>query len=192
MKQMITTNGPTTSAADTPQPAPMLTPDTVIEQVRTLRSQLPAVAALTSRERKNLRISRTNAEPIVQASLNVIGVSDNVSAALGQPIDAVRALQQDAILWKAAEEEVQNLLAGIAGANAIRRRKLAQLGAKAYVIGTQLANDPENEVLVSHVEEIRRMKRIARRKKAAPPTPGQPSPTPSTPAPSAPSVETKQ
>ena len=191
---IINTNSPTTStsAAETPQPAPALTPDTVIAQVRTLRSQLPAVTALTSKERRALRVSRTNSEPIVQASINVIGVSDNVSAALGQPIDSVRTLQQDAIVWKAAEEEVRNLLAGIAGANAIRRQKLAQLGAKAYAIGTQLASDPENEVLVPHVEEIKRMKRIARRKKPASTTPNQPSPSPSTPAPSAPHVEMKQ
>src|SRR5437588_3009327 len=191
----INTNSPTTttSAADTPQPAPALTPDAAIAQVRALRSQRPALTALTSKERRALRVDRrANAEPIVQASLNVIGVSGNVAAALGQPIDTVRALQQDAIVWKAAEEEVRNLLAGIAGANAIRRQKLAQLGAKAYAIGTQLAGDPENEVLVSHVEEIKRMKRIARRKKPASTTPGQPSPSPSTPATSAPHVETKQ
>ena len=130
---IINTNSPTTttSAADTPQPAPALTPDAAIAQVRALRSQLPALTALTSKERRALRVDRrANAEPIVQASLNVIGVSGNVAAALGQPIDTVRALQQDAIVWKAAEEEVRNLLAGIAGANAIRRQKLAQLGAK--------------------------------------------------------------
>lgn len=193
---IINTNGPTTttSAAETPQPAPTLTPDAAIAQVRALRSQLPEVTALTSKERKALRARRSNSEPIVQASLNVIGVSDNVSAALGQPIDTVRALQQEAIIWKAAEEEVRNLLAGIAGANAIRRQKLAQLGAKAYAIGTQLAGDPENEVLVPHVEEIKRMKRIARRKKTASTTPNQPSPSPSpsTPAPGAPHVETTQ
>ncbi|HEY2324759.1 MAG TPA: hypothetical protein VGJ82_18010 [Thermoanaerobaculia bacterium] len=189
---VINTNGPTTSAAETPQPAPSLTPEATIEQIRTLRSQLPAATALTSKERRALRVSRANSEPIVQASLNVIGVSDNVSAALGQPIDTVRALQQEAIIWKAAEDEVRNLLAGIAGANAIRRQKLAQLGAKAYAIGTQLAGDPENEVLVPHVEEIKRLKRIARRKKTASATPNQPSPSPSTPAPGAPHVETKQ
>ena len=42
---------------------------------------------------------------------------------------------------------------------------LALLGIHAYAIATQAARVPENEVLVSHVEEIRRMKRIARRKK---------------------------
>ena len=190
---VLNTNSPTTTTAETPQPAPPLAATTVIEQVRSLRTQLPAATALTSKQRRAIRIDAANSEPIVQASLNVIGVSENVSAALGQPMDSVRDLQQDAILWKAAEEEVRNLLAGIAGANAMRRQKLAQLGTKAYIIGSQLAREPENEVLVPHVEEIKRMKRLARRKKTAAETP-QPSPSPSTPAPapSAPHVETNQ
>jgi hypothetical protein len=188
MTAIITNNGPTTSpAAETPQPATPLAPTTVIEQVRGLRAQLPAVVALTSKQRKAIRMSAADAEPIVQASLNVIGVSGNVSAALGQPIEAVRDLQQDAVLWRAAEEEVRNFLAGIARANAIRRQKLAQLGSKAYIIGSQLAREPENEVLVSHVEEIKRMKRQARRPKKAADTP-QPSPSPSTPVPNTPAA----
>ena len=190
---VLNTNSPTTSpAAETPQPATSLAPTTVIDQVRGLRAQLPAATALTAKQRKLLRLGAANSEPIVQASLNVNGVSENVSAALGQPIDAVRDLQQEAILWKAAEEEVRNLLAGIAGANAIRRQKLAQLGTKAYIIGSQLAREPENEVLVPHVEEIKRLKRIARRAKTPPATPDHPSPSPSTPAPSAPHAESNQ
>src|ERR1044071_7281690 len=101
-----TTSPTTTSAAETPQPATSLAPPTVIDQVRSLRSQLPAATALTSKQRRAIRTGGASSEEIVQASLNVIGVSGNVSAALGQPIDAVRDLQQDAILWKAAEEEV--------------------------------------------------------------------------------------
>jgi len=188
MKQ-INSNSPTSSTAETPQPATSLAATTVIDQIRSLRAQLPAVAALTVKQRRAIRTDGANSEAIVQASLNVIGVSENVSAALGQPIDNVRDLQQDAILWKAAEEQVRNFLAGIAGANALRRQKLAQLGSKAYVIGSQLAREPENEVLVPHVEEIRRMKRLARRKKTAAETP---QPSPSTPVPSAPTVESKQ
>jgi hypothetical protein len=190
----INTNSPTTTTptAETPQPATPLAAETVIEQLRSIREQLPAVTALTVKQRRVMRAGVANSEPIVQASLNVIGVSENVSAALGQPIETVRALQQEAIVWKAAEEEVRNVLAGIAGANAIRRVKLAQLGSKAYIIGTQLAREPENEVLVPHVEEIKRLKRLARRKKSAAETPDQPSPSPSAPAPSAPHVEAKQ
>jgi hypothetical protein len=190
MKNFIINNSSTTTspAADTPQQATPLTPDAAIAQIRSLRAQLPEVGTLTPKQRLALRNSSQTSEPIVQSSLNVIGVSDVVSAAIGQPLDAVRALQQDAIVWKAVEEEARNLVAGIAGANVLRRQKLAEIGQQAYNVGSQMAKVPENEVLVSHVEEIKRLKRIARRpKKSATPVPQQPSPTPTTPVPSTPS-----
>jgi hypothetical protein len=50
---------------------------------------------------------------------------------------------------------------------------------QAYAIGTQLAKDPDKAVLVQHVEEVKRLKGVSRRKKAkqAPPTP---APAPAT------------
>jgi hypothetical protein len=179
--QIINSSTNPNAAADTPQPQTPLSPDVAIEQIRSMRAQLPEVATLTSKQRKALRNSSQTAEPIVQASLNVIGVSDVVAAAMGQPLDVVRALQQEAILWKSVEEEARNFVTGLAGANLLRRQKLAVLAAQAYGIGAQVAKVPENEVLVSHVEEIKRMKRVARRKKSATPAPQPPSPTPSTP-----------
>ena len=180
------------AAADTPQPQTPLTPEAAIAQIRAMRAQLPEVGTLTVKQRAALRNSSQSSEPIVQSSLNVIDVSNVVEAALGQPIDNVRALQNEAILWKAVEEEARNFVTGLAGANAVRRHKLATIGAQAYAIGSQVAKVPENEVLVSHVEEIKRLKRIARRRKSAKPNPQQPSPAPSTPAPGAPSTVASQ
>ena len=190
--QTIISSTTPNAAADTPQPQTALTPEAAIEQIRTMRAHLPEVATLTVKQRAKLRNSSQTSEPIVQASLNVIGVSDVVQSAIGQPLDNVRALQQEAILWKAVEEEARNLVTGIAGANAMRRHTLATIGAQAYAIGSQVAKVPENEVLVSHVEEIKRLKRIARRRKPATPAPQQPSPAPSTPAPGAPSTGASQ
>jgi|ERR1051326_3597177 hypothetical protein len=98
-----------------------VSPDAAIEQIRALRATLPEVATLTPKQRKMLRNSSQTAAPIVQSSLNVIGVSNVVSTAVGVPIEKVRALQQQAILWRAVEEEARNLVAGLAGANALRR-----------------------------------------------------------------------
>lgn len=182
MKNFILNNSSTTPdvAADAPQTA-MVAADAAIEQIRTLRAQLPDVTTLPAKQRKGLRNRSETSEPIVQASLNVIGVSDVVSSAIGLPIENVRTLQQEAIVWKAVEEEARNLIAGLAGANALRRQKLAELGLHAYAIASQVARVPENEVLVSHVEEIKRMKKIARRsRKAATPTPQETTPSPST------------
>jgi len=194
MKNYILNNSSTNpnAAADTPQPQTALTPDAAIAQIKAMRAQLPQVGTLTPQERAKLRNSSQTSQPIVESSLNVIGVSDVVQAALGQPLDTVRALQQDAILWKAVEEEARNLVTGLAGANAMRRHTLATIGAQAYAIGSQVAKVPENEVLISHVEDIRRMKRIARRRKPATPAPQQPSPTPSTTTPGTPSTVASQ
>jgi hypothetical protein len=165
-------------AADTPQPATRLAPEAVIEQLRALRAQIPEVTPLTPKQRNASRNKATTAEPIVQASITVIGVSENVAHALGSPIDNARAMQVEAIRWKAVEEELRGFLSGIAGANFIRQQKLALLGAQAYSISAQLARTPENLVLVPHVQEIKRLKRLARRKKKPAEAPEAPSPAP--------------
>jgi hypothetical protein len=38
---------------------------------------------------------------------------------------------------------------------------------QAYTIGSQLAKDPANAVLVPHVEEVKRLKGVLRRKRTA-------------------------
>jgi len=106
-------------------------------------------------------------QSILQASINVIGALDNVSQAVGQPADEVRSLQSEANRWTAVEDELRTMLNGVSSANLIRRLRIDVLAAQAYAIGTQLARDPANAILVPHVEEIKRLKRFSRRKKAA-------------------------
>jgi hypothetical protein len=174
---------PNTPAADTPQPAVKLTPEAVIEQLRTMRSQIEEVAPLTKAQRKVLK-QRLRDQPteIVAASINVIGVLDNVSQAIGQPLEEVRQVMEEAARWDAAAGEARAFVNGIEGANLVRRQQLAILGRQAYSIGTQLALDPANAVLVPHVEEVKQLKSVIRRKKTRK-TPETPAPTPSTPSP---------
>jgi hypothetical protein len=108
-----------------------------------------------------------------------------VSQAIGQPLDEVRQVQTDAIRWEAVIEEARSFLNGMEGANLVRRQRLALIGTQAYTIGTQLAKDPANKVLLPHVEEVKRLKSVSRRKKATQ-APQTPTPTPPTPAPTAP------
>jgi hypothetical protein len=160
-----------------------LTPEAVIAQLRVLSSQIDEVAPLSTAQRTQVK-QRLRRQPatIVEAAINVIGVIDNVSQAIGQPLDEVRQLQDDAIRWEAAAEEARGFLRGIEGANLNRRQRLALIAGQAYAIGSQLAKDPGKAVLLSHVEEVKRLKGVSRRKKAtqAPQTPSPaPAPTPS-------------
>ncbi|HEX3570953.1 MAG TPA: hypothetical protein VHU44_09025 [Acidobacteriaceae bacterium] len=193
MKNMALNNSSTTPnpAADAPQPATNLTPEVVIEQLRAMREQMPDLAPITTKQRDVLRRLGRTSEAVLQASLNVIGASDNVSSAVGQPIEDVRGLQDESNRWTAVEDDLRTLLNAVSGANLVRRQRLALLAGQAYTIGAQLARDPAHAVLVPHVREIKRLKKIARRKKPAadvpPPETPAPAPQAPSPAPQAPS-----
>src|SRR6185436_3274006 len=108
------------------------------------------------------------------------GAFDKVSQAVAQPADAVRRLYDEANRWTAVEDELRTMLSGIAGANLVRRDRLALIAVQAYKVGTELARDPANALLLPHVQEIKRLRRIARRKKTADAPPSPPAPAPET------------
>jgi len=170
------------ATADLPQPAPTLAPEAVVDQLRATRAQIGEVAPLTPAQRKALRQQIRTSNPIVQASINVIGALDIVAQAVGQPADDVRLLCDEANRWTAVEDELRTMLNGVAGANLIRHQRIAIVARRAYNIGSQLARDPANAVLVPHVLEIKRLKSFARRKKAAPAPKSSQSPASGTPA----------
>jgi len=175
----------TTPVSSTPDPA-KLTPEAVIAQLRTIQSQIDDVAPLSKQQSKLLKQRvRRQPKPIVEASINVIGVLDNVSQAIGQPLDEVRQMQDDSLRWDAVADEARAFLKNIEGANLIRHQRLALIGMQAYQIGTQLAKDPDKAVLVAHVEEVKRLKGVSRRKKTKQ-APQTPSPAPASPAPASP------
>jgi hypothetical protein len=170
-----------TPGASNPNPA-KLAPEAVIAQLRTIRSQIDAVEPLSKEQRRLVKQRlRTVAKPVVEASINVIGVLDNVSQAIGQPLDEVRQLQNESLRWEAVADEARAFLRGVEGVTLIRRQRLALIAAQAYTIGAQLAKDPAKSVLLPHVEEVKRLKGASRRRKAAR-APQPPAPDPSTPA----------
>jgi hypothetical protein len=173
---------PNTPGTPSPDPA-RLTPDAAIAQLRTMSSQIEDIAPLSKEQRKLVRQRlRRQTKPVVEASINVLGVLDNVSQAIGQPLDEVRQLQDDSLRWDAVAEEARAFLKGIEGANLNRRQRLALIGTQAYTIGSQLAKDPANAVLVPHVEEVKRLKAASRRKKTTK-APQTPAPAPASPTP---------
>ena len=177
---------PTTTPGNPSMDPSKLSPEAVIDQLRAMRSQIGDVTPLTAEQRALLKQRlRVQKPPIVEASINVMGVIENVSQAIGQPLDDVRLMQTEAIRWEAAADAARAFLQGLESANLVRRQRLALIGTQAYQIGTQLAKDPANAVLVPHVEEVKRLKSANRRKKAAPApqTPDTPAPVPATPAP---------
>lgn len=169
------------------EPAIKLDPEALVEQLRSLRSQMEEVTPLTPAQKRSLRGQmRRQSDAIVASSINMIGALDNVALAIGQKPDDVRQLQLEWNRWTAVADELRALLNGVEGANLVRRQQLALISAQAYSIGAQLARDPAHAVLVPHVQEVKRLKRFSNRKKAAedPKSPAPkpvPAPVPGTP-----------
>jgi hypothetical protein len=147
-----------------------------------MRSQIDQVEALSDKERRQMKQRlRNQTAPVVEASINVLGVLGNVTEAIGQPLDEVRQVQDEALRWDAAIGEARAFLKVIEGTNLVRRQRLALIGSQAYTIGTQLAKNPANAVLMlPTVEEVKKLKSISRRKK---PTQAPQPPAASAPAP---------
>jgi len=157
-------------AADTPQQTPEVTPEGILQQLRAVSAQIPEVGPLTSQQREVLRKLGHTAKngEIVQTSISMIGAEDLVSQAVGQSVDETRAMIDESGRWEQVEDELRVMLNGISSANLIRRQKIAVVAERAFGVGSQLARDPEHAVLVPHVQEIKRLKKLARRKKPAP------------------------
>jgi DNA primase len=167
------------AAADTPQP-PMLAPDQAVEQLQALLAQVPVEQSLTSQERKALRRSLRLSDTVVQASFSVIDASDTLSNSVAKP-DEARQLVGDSNLWTTFENELRGALQRVADANIVRRQRARLIASQAYAMGQQLARNPENAGLKPHVQEVKRLRSIARRKKTATPAPQTPAPSPDAP-----------
>ncbi|HEX7152697.1 MAG TPA: hypothetical protein VF618_14500, partial [Thermoanaerobaculia bacterium] len=159
---------PNTVSVVDPQPAVMLDPETLVEQIRLLRAQMEEVTPLTPAQKRALRSqARKQSDAMLASAVNVIGALDNVALALGQQPGEVRQLQTDWNRWAAVSGELRALLDGVDGANLVRRQRLALIAAQAVSIGRQLVRDPANAVLVPHIQEVKRLKSFSNRKKPA-------------------------
>ena len=157
------------AAVENPPAATTLSPEAVVGQLRTLSTQIGEVTPLTTAQRKALRGRSKTSNDVLQASINAVDASDALEQAVGLPAADFRALFEEANRWTAVEDELRLLLNGIAGANLVRRQRVALVSGRAYLVSAQLARDPAHAVLVPQVQEIKRLKRLARHKKAQTP-----------------------
>jgi hypothetical protein len=171
---------PNQAAVNEPQPLPMLTPEEAVEQIRALRARIPDVMPLTVEQRRQLRNRAKMPEPVIQASINAIGISDVIAQGVGVDDAAARQMVEEANRWTALEDELRITLNGVAGGNLSRRQQIRLLASRAYGFGRQVVRVPENEALASHLDEIRRVRKLTSRRKRTQ-TPETPSPAPATP-----------
>src|SRR5437763_6337159 len=103
-----TLNPPTVPTADTPQPPVKLTPENILDQLRTMRSQMDEVTPLDNTQRQQLKQrTRRQSANVVELSIGVISKSGTVAQAVGQPTDEVMQLQTDVGRWALVSAELR-------------------------------------------------------------------------------------
>src|SRR5258708_16608055 len=101
--------------ADTPQPVTTttpLTPEALVDVLRIVRTQISELTPLTAAQRRALRSRTRTTNPVLQASINVLGVLDTIAQAVGTPPARARQRYHQANQVAAAEADLRTPLHG--------------------------------------------------------------------------------
>lgn len=155
-----------------------VTPAEAIAIVRALRDRIANWTPLPKAEAKRLLSAATLDKEFVAVAVSAIGTSDKVSTVLGTSKEALQQLTAGSAEWRQVEDEIRSLLLGVVGANLVRNHEIGLTALQAYSISKQLVRKEENNELLAHVNQLRRMLKAGRRKgKGGSPSPASPSQT---------------
>lgn len=144
-----------------------LTPEELTARLRELREQFDEMKALSFAQRRDLRNKTKTSEPAIHASISAVGTSDKVAHAVGRSADDVREIISATTRWTAVEGELRAFLNVVSSANLVRRYELALISTQAYSITRQLVRNPENAALVPIFTEMKRLRKLERRRRPA-------------------------
>jgi len=166
--------GNTNNAAAGAQEAPAVTPDSIVEQLRNIRQQIPEYTQLSIPDAKAIRrVGHMNSD-FVNAAINAVGASEIVQNAVGHTHVDLREENDEAGRWTAVEDELRAMLKGVVAANLIRRHRVGLAALQAYSISRQLVRQKEHADLLPHVQGMKRLSKFGRRRPSVqpPPVPG--------------------
>jgi hypothetical protein len=184
MQYMMNHIQPPTAGADpTPAPDPtttMLAPDEAVQMLRAIRARIPIPDASRL---AHVKFSSGNADPqFVTASINAIGAVDAVQSAVGRSDEDVRQEVDTAARWTAFTDELRTMLAAAVQADGVRRKSVNLAALQTYNICKQLARDKTRAPQVTaHLQEMKRLNKLGRKKASSTPPPSEPTPAPQSP-----------
>jgi len=156
------------------QELPGVTPDSIIEQLRAIRVQIPEYTQLPIPDAKAIRrVAHMNAD-FLDAAINVVGASEIVQTAVGHTHVDLREENDQAGRWTAVEDELRAMLKGVVAANLIRRHRVGLAALQAYSISRQLIRQKQHADLLPHVQGMKRLAKFGRKRKGVQPSPAPP------------------
>ncbi len=152
------------NAVTTATDVPGISPDAMVEQLRALRAQIPEYVQLKVSDARAIRTVASLNPEFAQAAINGVGASPRVEATVGQNAEQLQQMADTAARWTAVEDELKAMLKGVSSANLTRRHRLGQAVLLTYAVSKKLVLVPEHADLIPHLENMRRLNRMGRRK----------------------------
>ena len=172
------------ATAGTPAQNTAVTPESVIESLRELRTQIPNYVQLPLPIAATMRsVSALNTE-FTQAAISAVSASEIVRTTVGQTADQMQADVDAIARWSLVREELKATLDGVTSAILTMKHTLGQSALLTYAVSKKLVRAPKHADLLPHVALMRKTNRLGRSRKAQT-QPQAPAPAPNpAPAPS--------
>jgi hypothetical protein len=150
--------------------ATAIDPQLLITTLRALRAQIPEYVQLNTTEARSLR-ALTHVHPaLIEGIIVASSESAVMQVAMGTDPDTMREDRQTTVLWDAVVEELRAMMEGVTSANLVRKHRLALITLQAYSFARQLVRNKQHANLIPHVEKLRRLMKVGRRKAGTDPT----------------------
>jgi len=169
----VSQNAATAAATD-----PAVTPESVVEQLRALRAQIPNYAQLPVSTAQELRSVSSVHPEFAQAAIHAVSASPTVEATVGQSADDLQTAAEMADRWTMVRDELKVTLEGVASAVLTMKHSIGLSALLTYTVCKKLVKSPEHAGLLPHVALMRKTNRFGRTRKTSP-QPQAPAPTPS-------------
>ena len=163
-----------TAAQDAAQD-PAVTPESVVEQLRALRSQVPHYGQLTVSTARSLGPVSSIDPEFAQAAIHSVGASPTVQATVGQSAEELQAAGEAAARWSMVRDELKATLDGVTSAVLRMKHTLGQSLLLTYAVSKKLVKMPQHADLLPHVALMRKTNRRGHSRKTQP---AVPAPTP--------------
>jgi hypothetical protein len=155
-----------------------LTPEQIVEQLRSLRQHIPDFGPLSPADALSRRRAANVHVELVKGAINSVGASSYLEGAIGKGAEVLRVEKADEARWSAVEDELATMHKGVAAANLSRRYRLGITALQTYAIARQLVRQEEHADLLPHVEAMKRASKFGRRRRVQAPAVQPDSPAP--------------
>ena len=157
---------------------PAVTPESVVEQLRALRAQIPNYVQLPIPEARTLRPASSVNQEFTQSAIHAVGASPTLVATVGQTAEELQIAAETAARWSMVRDELKATLDGVSSAVLTMKHNLGQSVLLTYTVSKKLVKVPQHADLLPHVANMRKTIRLARTRKAKPQQPQTPAPAP--------------